>query len=133
LEWYRAEVVAEAVGHPMPLVQTNHSVSRRGTLRGIHYADVPPSQAKYVYCPRGAFLDVVVDIRVGSPTFGRWDATRLDDVDRRGVYLAEGLGHAAFALTDEATMIYLSSPAYNPPPQHRLTPADPPLPLPPPP
>jgi len=130
LEWYRAEPVTEAVGHPIRLVQANHSVSRRGTLRGIHYADVPPSQAKYVYCPQGAFLDVVVDIRVGSPTFGRWDAVRLDDVDRRGVYLAEGLGHAAFALTDEATMIYLCSEGYSPGREHGLNPLDPALDLP---
>src|SRR2546429_9947344 len=81
LEWYRAEQGAEAVGHPMRRVQTNHGISRRGTLRGIHYADVPPSQAKHVYCPRGAFLDVIVDVRVGSPTFGQWDAVRLDEVD----------------------------------------------------
>jgi dTDP-4-dehydrorhamnose 3,5-epimerase len=114
LEWYRADQVAEAVGHSMRLAQTNHSTSRRGTLRGIHYADVPPSQAKYVYCPRGAFLDVIVDIRVGSPTFGQWDAVRLDEVDRRAVYIAEGLGHAPFALTDDATMIYLCSEGYNP-------------------
>ncbi len=130
LEWYRAEAVSEAVGHPMRLVQTNHSMSRRGTVRGIHYADVPPSQAKYVYCPRGAFLDVVVDIRVGSPTFGRWDATRLDDVDRRALYLAEGLGHAAFALTDDAAMIYLCSEGYNPGREHGLNPIDPALDLP---
>ena len=130
LEWYRAEAVAEAVGHPMRLVQTNHSVSRLGTLRGIHYADVPPSQAKYVYCPRGAFLDVVVDVRVGSPTFGRWDAVRLDDVDRRAVYLAEGLGHAAFALSDDAALIYLCSAGYNPGREHGLNPLDPALGLP---
>jgi len=130
LEWYRAEAVSEAVGHPMRLVQTNHSVSRRGTVRGIHYADVPPSQAKYVYCPRGAFLDVVVDIRVGSPTYGRWDATRLDDVDRRALYLAEGLGHAAFALTDDAAMIYLCSEGYNPAREHGLNPLDPALDMP---
>jgi len=130
LEWYRAEAVTEAVGHPMRLVQTNHSVSRLGTLRGLHYADVPPSQAKYVYCPRGAFLDVVVDIRVGSPTFGRWDAVRLDDVDRRAVYLAEGLGHAVFALSDDATLIYLCSTGYNPGREHGLNPLDPALGLP---
>ncbi len=60
--------------------QANHSVSSRGTLRGVHFADVPPGQAKYVYCTRGAVLDVIVDIRVGSPTFGVSDAVRLDDV-----------------------------------------------------
>ena len=67
LEWFRAEQLPM----PMPLAQANHSVSRRGVLRGVHYADVPPGQAKYVYCPQGAVLDVVVDLRVGSPTFGR--------------------------------------------------------------
>jgi dTDP-4-dehydrorhamnose 3,5-epimerase len=124
LEWYRADHVAEAVGHPMRLMQTNHSISRRGTLRGIHYADVPPSQAKYVYCPRGAFLDVIVDIRVGSPTFGQWDAVRLDEVDRRAVYIAEGLGHAPFALTDDSTMIYLCSAGYNSAREHGTHPLD---------
>jgi dTDP-4-dehydrorhamnose 3,5-epimerase len=75
----------------------------------VHYADVPPSQAKYVTCLRGAVLDVVVDIRVGSPTFGSWDLVRLDDIDRRAVYIAEGLGHAFMALTDDATVSYLCS------------------------
>lgn len=130
LEWYRAEPVAEAVGHALQLVQTNHSTSRRGVLRGIHYADVPPSQAKYVYCPRGAFLDVIVDIRVGSPTYGHWDAVRLDEVDRRAVYLSEGLGHAALALTDDAALLYLCSTGYNPTREHAVHPLDPALDLP---
>jgi 5-epimerase len=130
LEWYRAEPVAEAVGYPMQLVQTNHSISRRGTLRGIHYADVPPGQAKYVYCPRGAFLDVIVDLRVGSPTFAQWDAVRLDEVDRRALYLAEGLGHAPFALTDDAALVYLCSQGYNPARERGVNPLDPALELP---
>jgi dTDP-4-dehydrorhamnose 3,5-epimerase len=130
LEWYRAEPVTEAVGHPLELVQTNHSTSRRGVLRGIHYADVPPSQAKYVYCPQGAFLDVVVDIRVGSPTYGQWDAVRLDEVDRRAVYLSEGLGHAALALSDDSALIYLCSSGYNPGREHGVHPLDPALELP---
>jgi 5-epimerase len=130
LEWYRSEPVTEAVGHPLRLVQTNHSNSRRGVLRGIHYADVPPGQAKYVYCPRGAFLDVIVDIRVGSPTFGRWDAVRLDEVDRRAVYVSEGLGHAALALSDDSALIYLCSTGYSPGREHGLNPLDPALELP---
>jgi dTDP-4-dehydrorhamnose 3,5-epimerase len=91
----------------------------------VHYADVPPSQAKYVYCPRGAVLDVVVDIRVGSPTFGEWDAVRLDDVDRRAVYIAEGLGHAFLALEDESCVTYLCSTGYAPAREHGVTPLDP--------
>jgi dTDP-4-dehydrorhamnose 3,5-epimerase len=130
LEWYRAGAVAEAVGHPLTLVQANSSVSARGTVRGVHFADVPPSQAKYVHCPRGAVLDLVIDIRVGSPTFGRYDAVRLDEVDRRSVYLAEGLGHAFVALEDGSTLTYLCSTGYAPAREHGIAPLDPALELP---
>jgi dTDP-4-dehydrorhamnose 3,5-epimerase len=130
LEWYQAREVAAAVGHRLSLVQANHSVSRRGTLRGLHFADVPPSQAKYVYCPRGAVLDVVVDVRVGSPTFGQYDLVRLDDVDRRAIYIAEGLGHAFLALTDGSAVTYLCSTGYDPSREHGLNPMDPGLALP---
>ena len=123
-EWYRFEPLEEAIGHPLRLRQANCSVSRRGTLRGLHYADVPPSQAKYVTCLRGAVLDVVVDIRQGSPTFGRWDAVRLDDADRRAVYIAEGLAHAFLALSDDATVTYLCSEVYAPTREHGLDPLD---------
>ena len=78
-EWYRGAEFREATGYDLSLAQANCSVSRWGVLRGVHFSDVPPGQAKYVTCLRGAVLDVVVDIRVGSPTFGRWEAMRLDD------------------------------------------------------
>jgi dTDP-4-dehydrorhamnose 3,5-epimerase len=124
LEWYRHEALAEAVGHPLALAQANCSVSARGVVRGIHYADVPPSQAKYVTCAQGAVMDVVVDLRVGSPTFGRWDAVRLDDDRRAAVYLAEGLGHAFVSLSDNATVVYLCSEVYNPTGERGVTPLD---------
>lgn len=130
LEWYKAGLFAEAVGHPLTVAQANNSVSRRGTLRGIHYADVPPGQGKYVYCTRGAVLDVVVDIRVGSPTFGAVDSVLLDTVDRRAVYLAEGLGHAFCALEDDSSVTYLCSTPYNPGAEHEVHPLDPALDLP---
>jgi dTDP-4-dehydrorhamnose 3,5-epimerase len=130
LEWYKADALAEAVGHPLSLVQANSSVSARGTVRGVHFADVPPSQAKYVYCPAGAVLDVVVDIRVGSPSFGRHDTVLLDAVDRRAVYVAEGLGHAFVALQDGSTLTYLCSTGYAPHREHGITPLDPALGLP---
>ncbi|WP_019855334.1 dTDP-4-dehydrorhamnose 3,5-epimerase family protein [Actinopolyspora mortivallis] len=120
----------EATGHPMPLAQVNNSVSRRGVIRGVHFADVPPGQAKYVYCARGSLLDVVVDVREGSPTFGRWEAVRLDAERYNAVYLAEGLGHAFAALTEETVMIYLCSTPYNPPAEHAVNPLDPELGLP---
>ena len=127
---YQGDAVLEAIGHRMAVAQTNHSVSRRGTIRGVHFADVPPSQAKFVYCPRGALLDVVVDIRVGSPTFGQWDAVRLDAVECKAVYVPEGLGHAFIALEDDTAMNYLCSTPYNPPAEHGITPMDPALDLP---
>src|SRR5262245_39223778 len=89
LEWYRFDHLAAEVGHPLDLAQANISVSAANVVRGIHFADVPPGQAKYVTCVRGTVVDVVVDLRVGSPTFGRWDSVRLDDADRRCVYLGE--------------------------------------------
>lgn len=130
LEWFKAEAFSTAVGHPLAVAQANQSVSRRGVVRGVHFADVPPGQAKYVYCTHGAVLDVVVDIRVGSPSFGAVAAVRLDDVDRRAVYLAEGLGHAFMALSDEATVTYLCSTPYTPGAEHGVDPSDPALALP---
>ncbi|MGC4892042.1 dTDP-4-dehydrorhamnose 3,5-epimerase family protein [Micromonospora sp. DT227] len=127
LEWYRHDRLAEAVGHPLRLAQANLSVSARDVVRGIHFADVPPGQAKYLTCVRGAVLDVVVDVRVGSPTFGRWEAVRLDDTERRAVYLAEGLGHGVCALTDDATISYLCSATYRPAAEHTVHPLDPAL------
>jgi dTDP-4-dehydrorhamnose 3,5-epimerase len=123
-EWFKGGEFEKALGHPLNLAQANCSVSSRGTLRGIHFADVPPSQAKYVKCVRGAVLDVIVDIRVGSPTYKQWEAVRLDDVDHHSVYLSEGLGHAFMALTDDATVVYLCSEGYAPQREHGIHPLD---------
>ncbi|MFC7405064.1 dTDP-4-dehydrorhamnose 3,5-epimerase family protein [Georgenia alba] len=123
LEAFKEGPFVEAVGHPLDLRQANSSVSAAGVVRGIHFADVPPSQAKYVMCPRGAVLDVVVDIRVGSPTFGQWDSVLLDDVDRRAIYVSEGLGHAFCSLEDDSTVVYLCSAPYAPGREHGVNPA----------
>jgi dTDP-4-dehydrorhamnose 3,5-epimerase len=124
LEWYRFDHLSEAVGHPLSLRQANTSVSKRGVVRGIHFADIPLGQAKYVTATHGAVLDFVIDIRVGSPTFGSWDTVRLDDVDRRAIYIAEGLGHAFVALTEGATVSYLVSDTYNASKEHGINPLD---------
>jgi dTDP-4-dehydrorhamnose 3,5-epimerase len=125
LEWYRFDRLEKAVGHSLNLRQGNTSVSRRGSVRGIHFADLPPSQAKYVTAPRGAVLDYVIDIRIGSPTFGKWDTVLLDDKDRRAIYVGEGLGHCFVALTDDATVTYLVTDVYNPTREHGINPLDP--------
>lgn len=124
LEWFRGDAFAETVGHAFDLRQANLSVSAAGVVRGIHFADVPPGQAKYISCPRGSVLDVVVDIRVGSPTFGQWDAILLDDVDHRCIYLAEGLGHAFLSLEHGSTVVYLCSAEYNPTSERGINPLD---------
>lgn len=124
LEWYRFDRLEETIGHPLSLRQANTSVSKRGTVRGIHFADVPVGQAKYVTAMHGAVLDFVIDIRVGSPTFGEWDSVRLDDSDRKAIYLAEGLGHCFVALTDGAVVSYLVSDTYTPDREHGINPLD---------
>ncbi|WNV90552.1 dTDP-4-dehydrorhamnose 3,5-epimerase [Umezawaea sp. Da 62-37] len=127
---FQEAAFVEAVGHPLRLAQTNHSTSRRGTIRGVHFADVPPGQAKYVYCPRGSLLDVIVDLRVGSPTFGQHEVVRLDSAKLNAVYLSEGLGHAVVALEDDTTMAYLCSEGYNPTGERGLDPLCPELAIP---
>jgi dTDP-4-dehydrorhamnose 3,5-epimerase len=124
-ELFRAAEFSGDVGHRLDLAQANCSVSRRGVIRGIHFADVPPGQAKYVMCLSGEILDVVVDLRTGSPRFGRWEAVVLDAETRRAVYLAEGLGHAFMALNDQATVVYLCSAPYAPGREHGVHPLDP--------
>jgi dTDP-4-dehydrorhamnose 3,5-epimerase len=127
LEWYRFDEIQEAVGHPLDLRQANMSVSKRGVVRGVHFADVPRGQAKHVKAVSGAVLDFIVDIRVGSPTFGQWDSVRLDTETHRAVYISEGLGHCFVALTDDAAVTYLVSDVYNPSGEHGINPLDPDL------
>ena len=127
LEWFKHPHFAEATGQRLAIEQANCSVSARGVLRGIHYADVPPGQAKYVTCVSGAVLDVIVDLRTGSPTFGTWESVRLDDRDRRAVYLSEGLGHGFCSLQDGSTVIYLCSTGYSAEREHEIAPLDPAL------
>jgi dTDP-4-dehydrorhamnose 3,5-epimerase len=127
---YQEAAFVEATGAPLVVAQSNHSVSRRGVIRGVHFADVPPGQAKYVYCPRGALLDIVVDVRVGSPTFGAHEAVVLDAGSYRAVYLSEGLGHAFCALEDDTVASYLCSTPYAPAIERTVSPLDPALALP---
>lgn len=124
LESFKDSVFTEALEHRFDLKQMNISVSKQGTVRGIHFADVPPGQAKYVQCFSGKILDIVVDVRVGSPTFGQWEAVELDSDSRQGLYLSEGLGHAFCALSESATVGYLCSEPYAPTREHGIHPLD---------
>lgn len=104
-----------AVGRrTLPVAQTNISRSDLGVVRGIHFTATPPGQAKYVSCIGGRSRDFVVDLRIGSPTFGQWDMVILDQEDCRAVYLPVGVGHAFAAEEPDTVMSYLVSSAYVP-------------------
>jgi dTDP-4-dehydrorhamnose 3,5-epimerase len=126
-EWFTDPEFTAFAGHRFDLAQANCSVSSAGVLRGLHFAQLPPSQAKYVTCLHGAVYDVVVDIRVGSPSYGRWDSVLLDDRDRRSVYISEGLAHGFVALQDDSTVLYLCSATYDPAREHTIHATDPAL------
>ncbi|SOJ53521.1 dTDP-4-dehydrorhamnose 3,5-epimerase [Mycobacterium simulans] len=126
-EWLTDHGFSAFAGHRLDVRQANCSVSSAGVLRGLHFAQLPPSQAKYVTCVSGSIFDVVVDIRLGSPTFGRWASVLLDDQDRRTIYLSEGLAHGFLALQDNSTVMYLCSAEYNPQREHTICATDPTL------
>jgi dTDP-4-dehydrorhamnose 3,5-epimerase len=125
LEWFREEPLVEAFGRGFRVRQANLSVSRRGVLRGLHYAAVPPGQAKWVTVVTGSVIDYVVDLRVGSPSYRSWLAVDLDDRQRRAVFLSEGLGHAFVALQEDTVVSYLVSEPYNPEREFAINPLDP--------
>ncbi|MFE9870510.1 dTDP-4-dehydrorhamnose 3,5-epimerase family protein [Micromonospora sp. NPDC005686] len=128
---FRSSAFAPAIGRPLfPVAQVNFSVSRRGAVRGLHYTATPPGTAKYVYCAHGRALDIVVDLRVGSPTFGRYDAVELDQERCPALYLPLGVGHLFIALEDDTVMNYLLSLEYRPENELALAPFDPQLALP---
>ncbi|WP_375482198.1 dTDP-4-dehydrorhamnose 3,5-epimerase [uncultured Mycobacterium sp.] len=126
-EWLTDHEFTAFAGHRLDVRQANCSVSSAGVLRGLHFAEVPPSQAKYVTCLHGSVFDVAVDIRIGSPKIGRWASVLLDDRDRRSVYISEGLAHGFVALQDNSTVMYLCSAEYNPQREHTICATDPAL------
>jgi dTDP-4-dehydrorhamnose 3,5-epimerase len=111
VETYRASAL-EAHGLVTDWVQDNHARSARGVLRGMHFS-VDPGQVKLVRCARGRILDVVVDIRRGSPTFGRWASLELDDKSGRQAYVPLGFAHGYYVLSDVADVVYKCSAYYD--------------------
>jgi dTDP-4-dehydrorhamnose 3,5-epimerase len=110
LETFRESALA-AFGVDVRFVQDNHSRSGRGIVRGMHFQ---PGMAKLVRCVRGAILDVVVDVRRGSPAFGMWEAFELDDVRHRQAYCPDGFAHGFCVLTEIADVVYKTSAYYDP-------------------
>lgn len=124
-EWFRLDQFESATGFNFMVAQGNISRSNKGVVRGIHFADVPPGQAKCVMPVSGRILDFVVDIRVGSPTFGKWDSTVLDSANHDAVLVEPGLGHGFVSLEDNSSVCYLVSDVYRPDREHGINPADP--------
>jgi dTDP-4-dehydrorhamnose 3,5-epimerase len=112
VETYREELWS-GFGIPPGFVQDNHSRSRKGTLRGIHF-QTHPGQGKLVRCARGKVLDVVVDLRRGSPTFGEWEAVELDDERHLQLWIPVGFGHGFCVLSDVADFTYKCTNVYDP-------------------
>jgi dTDP-4-dehydrorhamnose 3,5-epimerase len=100
------------LGVAVEFLQHNHSRSRQGTLRGIHF-QTEPGQAKLVRCPRGRILDVAVDLRRESPTYGQWEGHVLDDVEHHQLFVPVGCGHGFAVLSEEADVTYLVSSVYE--------------------
>ena len=129
-EAFKESELSQAIGRRFVPRQINYSVSRRGVLRGIHSVLLPPGQAKIVTCHRGAVRDIVVDIRLGSPTYGAHHVSHLSAEEGTSVFVSEGLGHGFVALTDDAVVGYLCSTEYVPRTPLDINPLDPDLNLP---
>ncbi|MGS0738614.1 dTDP-4-dehydrorhamnose 3,5-epimerase [Pseudomonas sp. GG8] len=99
---------------PRPFVQDNHSVSRKGVLRGLHYQTTPCAQGKLVRVVQGAAYDVAVDIREGSPTFGRWVGVELSALNKRMFWIPEGFAHGFLALENDTQFLYKATDYYSP-------------------
>jgi dTDP-4-dehydrorhamnose 3,5-epimerase len=123
-EVFKLPLLAETLGFGFEVKQVNQSVSKAGVIRGIHWADVPPGQAKYVFCSKGSIWDVVIDIRVGSPTFGQFDGEVISAENGKCVLIREGLGHVFLSLEDDSVVNYLCSEPFSPTTEHGINPLD---------
>ncbi len=112
METYRIDLFREA-GITGAFVQDNHSRSARGVLRGLHYQE-PNPQGKLVRCPRGALFDVAVDIRVGSPAFGRWFGVELSEANKMMLWVPPGFAHGFCALEEGTDLVYKCTALYDP-------------------
>ena len=114
MEAFNAQAFAAATGITAPFVQDNESRSKAGVLRGLHLQAAPHAQAKLVRVPKGAVLDVCVDLRSDSPTFGQHYMARLDDIGHEMLYIPEGMAHGFLALEDGTVFNYKCSAYYTP-------------------
>jgi dTDP-4-dehydrorhamnose 3,5-epimerase len=123
-ESFKEEDFKNQIGRSLNIKQTNTSSSSKGSVRGIHYALVPPSQAKLVQCQRGSIKDYVIDIRIGSPTFGKFEEIELNENSATAIFIEEGLAHAFVALENQTVVTYYVTEKYNPEREKGINPFD---------
>jgi dTDP-4-dehydrorhamnose 3,5-epimerase len=123
-EWFKSESIKTATGRDFGIEQANISLSSKGTLRGIHYSIAPRGQAKWVTCVSGAIKDVIVDLRPGSQTFGKWIDVELRGDSGKAVFIGEGLGHGFIALKENTAVAYLVSTPFSPTHEFEINPLD---------
>jgi dTDP-4-dehydrorhamnose 3,5-epimerase len=123
-ESFKEEDFKTHIGRNFKIKQTNTSSSSKGSVRGIHFAMVPPSQAKLVQCQRGSIRDYVIDIRVGSTTFGKFEVVELGESSASAVFIEEGLAHAFVALENHTVVTYYVNEKYNPEREKGINPFD---------
>jgi dTDP-4-dehydrorhamnose 3,5-epimerase len=126
-EWFKSSLLTELTGESFEPVQANVSVSNAGVIRGIHYSLAPRGQAKLVTVLRGSIMDVAIDARVGSPTFGKYESAELRAGDGQTMFLRSDLAHAFQALEDNTVVSYLVSSEYSPTDEKEISPMCPAL------
>lgn len=123
-ERFRSDRLFEQTGHVFDVKQLNVSISKKNVFRGIHFAGIPAGQAKYVSVMSGSIIDYVVDLRIGSSTFGNWQTFELTSSNNKSLFIAEGLGHGFLSLADQTQVAYLVSEVYSPTNEFELNPLD---------
>jgi dTDP-4-dehydrorhamnose 3,5-epimerase len=121
-ESFRPDQVLSETGYDFSVAQVNNSVSSRGVVRGIHFKENPPGQAKFVSVHRGSIVDVVIDLRQSSPTFKKWQAFELNDQNRNSLLIGNGIGHSFVSLEDETFVSYLCDTIFQPDLEHGINP-----------
>jgi len=126
-EWYQRDTILEATGIDFSVAQANFSLSSQGVFRGIHYSLAPKGQAKWITCVSGSIIDVVVDLRVDTPTFNMIEDIELERGDGKSVLIGSGLGHGFYSKENDSGVAYLLNSSYSPENEYGISPKDPEL------
>jgi dTDP-4-dehydrorhamnose 3,5-epimerase len=125
-EWFKADEI-DSIDNTFSVEQANYSKSKQFVIRGIHYSVAPQGQAKLVTCASGQIVDVLVDLRVGSPSYLKIEYVELSDDSGKVVFIPSGVGHGFFVESESAAVVYLTSSGYAPEYEKAITPMDPEL------